>query len=65
MKVNATKLPLKIKQKTNELKVTGLAKDDLVAIVTSKGVIKTRKKGTAVITVKSGRKNIKCKITVK
>lgn len=65
MKVNATKLPLKIKQKTNALKVTGLAKYDLVATVTSKGVIKTRKKGTAVITVKSGRKTIKCKFTVK
>lgn len=36
-----------------------------VAIVNSKGIITARKKGTAYITIKSGSKYVKCKITVK
>lgn len=36
-----------------------------VAAVSSKGVIKDMKKGTAIITVTSGRKKVTCKVTVK
>ena len=36
-----------------------------VATVTSKGKIKAKKKGTAVITAKIGKKKLKCKVTVK
>ena len=75
IKLSAAKKKLK-KGKTYTLKVTGLAKGDsvksftsskkTVATVTSKGKIKARKKGKAVITVKlrSG-KTAKCRITVK
>ena len=75
IKLSATKKTLK-KGKTYTLKVTGLAKGDAVksfktskkavATVTSKGKIKAKKKGKAVITVtlKSG-KTAKCTITVK
>lgn len=75
MKVNATKLPLKVKQKTKALKVSGLAKGDSivswksgnkkVVTVSSKGTVKAKKKGKAVISVKSGSKTVKCKVTVK
>jgi len=75
IKLSATKKTLK-KGKTYTLKVTGLAKGDAVksfktskksvATVTSKGKIKAREIGKAVITVtlKSGKKAT-CKITVK
>ena len=75
IKLSATKKTLK-KGKTYTLKVTGLAKGDAVksfktskksvATVTSKGKIKAKKKGKAVITVtlKSGKKAT-CRITVK
>lgn len=36
-----------------------------VATITTKGIITTRKKGTAIITVKSGKIQTKCRITVK
>ena len=36
-----------------------------VATVTSKGVVKGLKKGTATITVQSGSKKMTCKVTVK
>lgn len=64
---NSKKFTLKtvITPLTSLQKVTYKSSNKKVATVTSKGVIKTRKKGTAVITVKSGRKTIKCKITVK
>lgn len=45
--------------------VTYTSSNKKVATVTSKGVIKAKKKGSAVITVKSGSKTIKCKVTVK
>ena len=50
---------------TSLQKVTYKSSNKKVATVTSKGVIRARKKGTAVITVKSGRKTVKCRITVK
>ena len=75
IKVNATTLPLKVKQKTSALKVTGLANGDSVKswkssnkkifTVSSKGVIKAGKKtgkATLTITLASG---LKKKVTVK
>ena len=50
---------------TSLQKITYRSSNKKVATVTSKGVIKAKKKGTAVITVKSGSKTTKCKITVK
>ena len=70
MKVNAAKLPLKIKQKTTVLKVSGLANGDSVkswttsnkkiVTVTSKGTIKGLKAGKAkvTITLASGKKQV-------
>lgn len=46
-------------------KVTYKSSNTKVATVSSKGVVKGRKKGKAVITVKSGRKTVKCTVTVK
>lgn len=50
---------------TSLQKITYRSSNKKVAAVTSKGVVKAKKKGTAVITVKSGSKTAKCKITVK
>ena len=50
---------------TSLQKVTYKSNNKKVATVTSKGVIKAKKKGTAVITVRSRSKTVKCKITVK
>lgn len=50
---------------TSVEKVTYSTSKKAVATVSSKGVIKAKKKGTAVITVKSGKKKITCKVTVK
>ena len=50
---------------TSLQKITYRSSNKKVATVTSKGVVKAKKKGTAVITVKSGSKTAKCKITVK
>lgn len=36
-----------------------------VVTINSKGVISTKKKGSAVITIKSGNKSVKCKVTVR
>lgn len=75
IKVNATTLPLKVKQKTSVLKVSGLAKGDSVKswksgntkifTVSSKGVITAGKKtgkATLTITLASG---LQKKVTVK
>lgn len=50
---------------TSKEKVTFTSSNKKVATVTSKGVITAKKKGTAVITVKSGKKSVKIKISVK
>ena len=50
---------------TSQEKVTYSSSNKKIAEVTSKGVITAKKKGTAVITVKSGKKMVKCKVTVK
>ena len=50
---------------TSLQKVTYTTSNKKVATVTAKGVITAKKKGTATITVKSGSKSKKIKITVK
>ena len=78
-KATDTKLPketsLKVKKKlslkttvapvTSRQKVTYSSSNKKIAEVTSKGVITAKKKGTAVITVKSGKKTVKIKVKVK
>lgn len=46
-------------------KITYTTSNKSIATVDSKGKITAKKKGTAVITVRSGSKTVKCKITVK
>ncbi len=46
-------------------KVTYSTSDSSVATVSSKGVIKAKKKGKVTITVKAGKKKVKCKVKVK
>lgn len=46
-------------------KITWTSSNKSVATVSSKGVVKARKKGTAVITAKYGKKKLTCKVTVK
>lgn len=50
---------------TSVEKITYKSSNSKVASVDSKGNIKARKKGKATITVKSGKKTVKCTITVK
>lgn len=75
LKANRTSVNLK-KGKTFQLKVTVTPKDSVdkvsykssnskVAAVNSKGKIMAKKKGTAVISIVSGKKKISCKVTVK
>lgn len=46
-------------------KVTYKTSNNKVAAINSKGKITAKKKGTAVITIKAGKKTVKCKVTVK
>lgn len=46
-------------------KVTYKSSNSKIATVNSKGQITAREKGTVIITVKSGSKSVKCKVTVK
>lgn len=46
-------------------KVTYKSSNTKIAAVSSKGIVTAKKKGTAVITVKAGKKAVKCKIVVK
>ena len=70
-KLNKTSISLNV-GKTYTLKATGTngkitwtSSNKSVATVSSKGVIKARKKGTTVITAKYGKKKLTCKVTVK
>lgn len=51
--------------KNTDEKITYKSSNKKVATVTSKGVVKGLKKGTATITVQSGSKKVTCKVTVK
>ena len=46
-------------------KITWTSSKKSVATVSSKGVVKAKKKGAAVITAKYGKKKLTCKVTVK
>ena len=50
---------------TSTEKITYKSSNSKVASVNSKGQITAKKKGTTIITVKSGKKTVKCKVTVK
>ena len=50
---------------TSQQKVTYTSSNHKVAIVNKKGKITARKKGTAIITVRSGSKKARCKVRVK
>lgn len=66
LKINqAATLKAAVTPITSLQKVTYKSSNTKVATVTSKGVVKAKKKGTAVITVKSGSKTVKCKVTVR
>ena len=59
-KIKATATP-----KNTDEKITYKSSNKKVVSVTSKGVVKGLKKGTATITVQSGSKKMTCKVTVK
>ena len=66
MKAKGTlKLAAAVSPVTSKQKVTYSSSNKKIATVTSKGVIKAKKKGKVTITVKSGKKSYKIKITVK
>lgn len=50
---------------TSTEKITYKSSNSKVASVNSKGQITAKKKGTTIIAVKSGKKTVKCKVTVK
>ena len=56
---------VKITPVTSQEKVTYTSSNKKIATVTSGGVIKGLKKGTATITIRSGSKRTTCKVTVK
>ena len=60
LRLKATVAPV-----TSRQKVIWLSSNKKVATVTSKGVITAKKKGKTIITVKSGKKTYKIKVTVK
>ena len=58
-------LKVKLNPSNSDEKVTYVSSNKKVAVVDSKGKITAKGKGTAMITVKSGKVSVKCKITVK
>ncbi len=71
VKISAAKETLMVGEST-KLKISGTSKtvtwstsDKLVATVSSKGVVKAKKKGTATITAVVGDQKFTCKVTVK
>lgn len=75
VKLNKTKVTLDVakdKSKAVQLKVKGTSKkakwktsDKKIAVVSKTGKVTAKKKGTAVITAKAGKRVLKCKVTVK
>lgn len=59
------KLKPKLSPVTSQEKITYSSSNPKVASVSSKGVIKAKKRGTAKISIKSGNAKVICKITVK
>ena len=60
-----SRLTPKISPSNSDDKISYSSSDSKVVTVNSKGALRAKKKGTAVITVKSGKVQVKCKITVK
>lgn len=58
------KITLRVKNRGKK-KVKWSSSNKKVAIVSSKGVVKAKKKGSAIITAKVGSRKLKCKVTVK
>ncbi|RHQ93388.1 cell adhesion protein [Ruminococcus sp. AF21-42] len=56
---------VKLNPSNSDDKITYTSSNKKVAAVDSKGKITAKGKGTAIITVKSGKVSVKCKITVK
>ena len=66
MKVGGTKkLRPVVTPSYSDDKLTFRSADKSIAPVSSKGVVRAKKKGTTYITIKSGRKRVKVKVTVK
>lgn len=71
VKLNKTNLTITVgktqtlKLKNNKKKVTWSSNKKKVATVNQKGKVTAKKKGTATITAKVGKKKYKCKVTVK
>ena len=63
-KQKATLKPVRFPLTSTE-KITYKSNNSKVASVNSKGQITAKKKGITIITVKSGKKTVKCKVTVK
>lgn len=59
------KIKAKVFPKYSDYKVTYSSSNKKVATVSAKGKVTAKKKGKAVITVKSGNIKVKCKVTVK
>lgn len=59
------KLKAVVTPKNSDEKVTYSSSNKKIAMVTAKGVVKGKKKGTVKITVKSGSRKKTCKVTVK
>ncbi len=71
VRLNKTKMTLKVGQ-TASLKIKGTKKKvkwssnkKIIAAVSKKGVVKAKKRGSATITAKVGKKKYSCKVTVK
>jgi uncharacterized protein YjdB len=62
-KAKTAQIKATVTPKTSTEKVTYSSNNKAVATVDAKGKIKAKKKGTAIITVKSGKKSVK--VTVK
>lgn len=64
-KGSSVKLKLVLKPLTSQQKLTYTSSNKKVVTVSSKGVVKAKKSGKVTITVKSGSKKVKIKVTVK
>ena len=64
-KGKTSKLKPKLSPSNSDDKISYSSSNKKVATVNSKGIITAKKKGKTIITVKSGKKTVRCKIRVK